>query len=216
LRRFSPSYTDTQKKVLRQFDATKKLYQLSLLKANELKIYDLQLEAALNLVDLKYEEENDAPQIINMVANGDIDLALKRIESFGGVDKEGVKRKFMLYMLCLMELTLLNSKDQSCSHTSIKKILQHLDEQLPTDNSILDWSKFFSSYLMFKMACKWNEKNIDYSILYKRSNSLESNWISGKGPYNEKQFEDAIKLYFSNYQFFFNDSKTWALILCKK
>jgi hypothetical protein len=183
------SYTDTQKKVLRQFDATKKLYQLSLLKANELKIYDLQLEAALSLVDLKYEEENDAPQIINMVANGDIDLALKRIESFGGVDKEGVKRKFMLYMLCLMELTLLNSKDQSCSHTSIKKILQHLDEQLPTDNSILDWSKFFSSYLMFKMACKWNEKNIDYSILYKRSNSLESNWISGKGPYNEKQFE---------------------------
>jgi uncharacterized SAM-dependent methyltransferase len=40
--------------------------------------------------------------------------------------------------------------------------------------------------------------------------------VSYSYKYNEKQFEDAIKLYFRNYKFFFNKDKTWALILCKK
>jgi len=40
--------------------------------------------------------------------------------------------------------------------------------------------------------------------------------VSYSYKYNEKQFEDAIKLYFKNYKFFFNKDKTWALILCKK
>jgi uncharacterized SAM-dependent methyltransferase len=34
--------------------------------------------------------------------------------------------------------------------------------------------------------------------------------------YNKKEFENAIKLYFKNYQFFLNDEKSWALVLCKK
>ena len=106
------AYTSTQKKVLKQFDATKKLYQLGLLKAGEVKENDKQLEAALCLVDLKYEEANDAPQIVALVANNEIDLALKRIESFGGTDKEGEQRKFILYMLCLMELTFEETKNE--------------------------------------------------------------------------------------------------------
>lgn len=40
--------------------------------------------------------------------------------------------------------------------------------------------------------------------------------VSYSYKYNEKQFEDAIKLYFKNYEFFFNNDKSWALILCKK
>ena len=63
-------------------------------------------------MDLKNEEAADATHVVAMVANNEIELALKRIESFAGSDADGVKRKFQLYMLCLMELTLMDSKNK--------------------------------------------------------------------------------------------------------
>jgi hypothetical protein len=182
-------YTTTQKKVLKQFDATKDLYQLSLKIASELQHYEVQLEAALCLVDLKYQEANDAPQVIALVANGEIDLALKRIESFGGTDEDGVKRRFTLYMLCLIELTLLESKNKPFRKTAIEKLLNHLDEQIPPDTSIIDWKYFFPSYTMFLMAYEWAALELDYVIAYKRTDNWDKDWLPEKGSYSDKQFE---------------------------
>ncbi|MFM8959947.1 MAG: NACHT domain-containing protein, partial [Bacteroidota bacterium] len=167
------TYADTQKKVLKQFDATKELFRLCLSKASELKQYNHQLSAALSMVDLKYEEANDAPQVVALVAAGDIDLALKRIQSFGGADKEGVKRRFTLYMLCLMELTLLESKTNPLRKAAIEKLLNHLDEQIPPDTSIINWNDFFPSHTMFLMACEWSALGLDYSLVYKRTNNWD-------------------------------------------
>ena len=182
-------YQVVQKRVLKQFDATKQLYQLSLIKAGELNKHDIQLEAALGLLDLKYEVVNDAPQIVLLIANGEIDLGLKRIESFAGPDEEGVKRKFILYMLCLMELTLLDSKDKSHRKISIEKLLNHLDEHLPVDQSLINWNDFFPSYLVFLMATEWAKLGLDYLIVYKRTRDWEKEWIKEKGPYSDIQFE---------------------------
>jgi hypothetical protein len=185
-------YIETQKKVLQHFDATKELFQLCLLKASELKLYDRQLEAALCLIDLKYEEANDAPKVIALVASGnpdDLELALKRIESFGGADIEGVRRRFILYMLCLMELTLLGSKDAPFRKDTIDKLLKHLDEQIPVDNSIINWSMFFPSYTMFLMACECAKLELDYLILFKRTEDLDNEWVKQLGPYTDLQFD---------------------------
>ncbi len=185
-------YIETQKKVLKHYDATKELFQLCLLKASELKLYDPQLEAALRLIDLKYEEANDAPKVIALVASGnpdDLELALKRIESFGGADNEGVKRRFILYMLCLMELTLLGSKEAPFRNDTIAKLLKHLDEQIPVDNSIINWNEFFPSYTMFLMACEWAELGLNYLIIYKRTSEWENKCLNQNGPYTNFQFD---------------------------
>jgi len=182
-------YTETQKKVLKRFDASKELFRLCLLKTSELQKFDHQLTAALCLVDLKYEEDNDAQQVVSLVAAGEIDLALKRIESFGGVDIEGVKRRFILYMLCLMELTLLGSKDKSFRRTAIKKLQNHLEKHIPPDTSIIDWNDFFPSYTMFLMACQWAELNLNYLFVYARTAHWKDDWLSEKGPYRNTQFE---------------------------
>ena len=181
---YDKEYHTTQKRVLQGFDASIALFRTALLKASEVKRFDELLEAGLSLVDLKYEEGNDGPQIVAMVANGEIDLALKRIESFGDDGKTGVQRKFILYILCLMELTLLESKEKPFRKTAIEKLLNHLDEQLPVDHSILTWNHFFPSYLMFQMACKWAELGLDYLIVYRRTDDWEKDWIKEKGPYN--------------------------------
>ncbi len=186
---YNEEYAGEQIKTLKSFDSSNRLFQLALLKASELKKEAHALEAALCLVDLKYEEANDAQQVLAMVANNEIDLALKRIESFGGADKDGVKRRFILYMLCLMELTLLDSKDKPFRKGGIEKLLNHLDEQIPSDKSIINWDAFFPSYTMFLMACEWADLGLNFLIVYKRTTYLDIDWLPEKGPYNDLQFE---------------------------
>jgi tetratricopeptide (TPR) repeat protein len=183
------SYVLTQKKVLQNYKATSLLLRACLLKAGELQRREDQLEAALGLVDLRYEESNDAPLVVAMVGRGEIDAALRRIEAFGGSDKEGMRRKFTLYMLCLMELTLLGGKDKHFRKTAIDSLLRHLDENLPTDFSILKWNDFFPSYLIFLVACECAATGADYGVLYKRTDDWETDWIAQKGPYTDQQFQ---------------------------
>jgi hypothetical protein len=171
------AFLHTQKEVLRHFKASNKLMQMAIEKSAELKNQDTLLEAALCLVDLKYEEDNDAPRILEMIANGEIDFALQRIEAFATNDKEGLKRKFILYMLCLMELTLLESKDKPFRKEAIEKLLKHLDENIPIDHSVLNWNDFFSSYLIFQMACEWSEIGVNFMIISKRTDDLQTDII---------------------------------------
>ena len=111
------------------------------------------IDCALNKVDLYHMEQNDAPRIIELVAKNDIETALAGIEAFGGNDKEGLQRKFILYMLCLMELTLLESKDKAFRKEAIEKLLKHLDDNLPVDRNVLNWNDFFPSHLVFRLLC---------------------------------------------------------------
>jgi hypothetical protein len=181
-------YTDTQKKVLRSFDATKKLFKNTLTTCIENKSNEAAINAALALVDIKYEEQNDASNIIVMVANNEIELALQRITSFGGPTKEEKQRQFILFMLCLMELTLLDSKEKAWSKLAIEKLLAHFEEQIPIDYSI-NWDDFFPSYLIFLVAVEIKNLGINYLELYKRTDNWKSNWIKEKGPYTSIQIE---------------------------
>ena len=147
------------------------------------------IECALNKVDLYHLEQNDAPRIVELVAQNDIETALNRIDAFGGNDKEGLQRKFILYMLCMMELTLLESKEKPFRKEAIEQLLKHLDDNLPVDHSILNWNDFFPSYLMFQMACGWADLGLDYLRVYKRTEYWDMMWIKEKGPFNKKHFE---------------------------
>jgi hypothetical protein len=145
------------------------------------------IECGLQMVDLHHQEQNAAPQIVALVAEGEFDAALKRIEQFGGSDKEGLQRKFILYMLCLMELTLLESKDKPYRKEGIEKLLKYLDEQFPVDHTILNWGEFFSSYLMFQILSVLETWVIEYSLIFKFTEDLDMSWITENGPYTKSQ-----------------------------
>ncbi|MBM3455885.1 MAG: hypothetical protein FJX80_12175, partial [Bacteroidetes bacterium] len=138
------------------------------------------IECALNRIDLHHREQNDAPRIVQLVADGDIETALQRIEAFGGNDKEGLPRKFILYTLCLMEVTLLESKDKPFARNTCERLLKHLDEQLLGGHSVLNWNDFFPSYLVFQMACALAVHDLDYGIIYRRTDNWEHDWIMEK------------------------------------
>jgi hypothetical protein len=188
------SYIQTQKKVLRQFESTRTLLQIGLIEANEQKNWEAQLETALCLVDLKYDEANDIDSIIRMVADGEIDLALRRIENFREEDEEGFKAKFILYMLCLAELTLSGSKEKTFKKTALESLLDHLNQNIPANTSILDWGEFFPSYFAFLIACELEQIGIDYLVIYKRTRNWGKNWFSVNGPYSENQLNILLKI----------------------
>ncbi len=177
-----------QIKISNQFTWTKNTIQNTILWTSKYQPKE-SVFGYLDLVELHHKEQNDAENIVALVANNEIDLALKRIESFGGTDKEGLQRKFILYMLCFMELILLESKTQPWRKEALEKILKHFDEQLPIDHSILNWNDFFPSYLIFQIACELAEMGFNYLLLYKRTDDWDSDWISTKGPYFDFQFD---------------------------
>lgn len=183
---YDTSYWNRQLEISKGYDWAKKILNLALGWAAKQNTDEL-IECALNKIDLHYMEQNDAPRIVELVAENDIETALQRIESFGGNDKEGLQRKFTLYMLCLMELTLLDSRDKPFRKTATEKLLIHLDENIPVDHSLLKWNEFFPSYLMFQMACEWEEMELDYLRVYKRTDNWDLDWIETKGSYNALQ-----------------------------
>ena len=185
---YSQTQWQRQFKISKGFNWTKTGLKAVMTWASKYK-EDEVIECGLQMIDLHHQEQNAAPHIVALVAEGDFDAALKRIEQFGENDEEGIQRKFILYMLCLMELTLLDSKDKPFSKKGIEKLLKHLDEQLPVDHSILTWNEFFPSYMVFLMVCEWAEFDLDYNIVYKRTDDWESDWLKEKGLYTDIQFD---------------------------
>lgn len=185
---YDTSCWNRQLELSKGYDWTKKMLNLAMLWAAKQSTDEL-IECALNNVDLHYMEQNDAPRIVELVSQNDIDTALQRIEAFGGNDKEGLQRKFTLYMLCLMELTLLDSKDKPFRKFAIEKLLNHLDENTPVDHSLLNWNDFFPSYLIFKMACEWAEMDLNFIRVFQYSDEWDSDWILSNELYTDLEFQ---------------------------
>jgi hypothetical protein len=151
------------------------------------------IECALNKVDLYHLEQNDAPRIAELVAQNHIETALSRIESFGGNDKDGLQRKFILYMLCFVELTLLESKDKPFSRDAIEKLLKHLDENMPVNHSLLNWHEFLSDHIVFNIIYAWKRIGIDYIILINRTSDLQLKWLTEIGIQDLYQLEILVR-----------------------
>lgn len=205
---YSTDHWNRQVQVSKGFDWSKKMLNEMMLWAS--KHDDEQvIECALNKVDLYHIEQNDAPRIVEFVAQNDIDTALARIESFGGNDKSGLQRKFILYMLCLMELTFLESNNKSFRKSSIEKLLNHLDENIPLEHKILNWNDFYSSKIIFQMATEWAEMSLDYLRIFKRTDIWKSDWISDEDYFSDNQYQ----IFFNLLNEISNDEKGKVIVL---
>jgi len=133
------------------------------------------IECGLQMVDLHHQEQNAAPQIIGLVAEGDFEAALKRVEQFGGNNLAGKQKKFSLYMLCLLELTLSKNINISSRKLGFIRILKHLDENLEVSEQMLidlpslDWVNFFPNELINIISNESAFLEVDCSTIYNRT-----------------------------------------------
>jgi hypothetical protein len=186
---YDQKFWERQIKASKGFEWSKRMLNQMMSWASKFNEDEEVIECALNKVDLHHQEQNDAPRIVQLVADGDIQTALERIKKFGGEDKEGLQRKFILYMLCLMELTLLDSKNKDHAKGAIEKILDHIKNKFIFDISQVNWGKFFSGYLMFKISTKIDSFGLDFEILYKNTDLWSFDWIEESYYLNERELE---------------------------
>jgi hypothetical protein len=193
---YDQQFWERQIKTSKEFEWSKKMLNQMMSWASKFNEDEEVIECALNKVDLYHQEQNDAPRIVQLVADGDIETALERIEKFGGDDKEGLQRKFILYMLCLMELTLLDSKDKDHAKSSIERILKHLDENIPAHQpDLINWNDFFPSYLFLLISDKLQSSSIKIDIIMSRTDSMDFKWINKRYPYTENQLCLIVKCF---------------------
>ena len=181
---------DRQIRISNKFDWSRKALHQAALWTSKYD-QDENIDCYLDLVQLHNKEQNDAESIVRLVANNEIDLALERITAFGGLSKEEKERQFILFMLCLMELTLLESKTQPWRKEAIEKLLKHLEEEIPVDHSFVNWGEFFSSYLMMDVMLELNTINCSFHYIFQLTSSVDFHEILDN---KSKIFETEKKL----------------------
>ncbi len=153
---------------------------------------DKVLDAALGLIDLQYEKANSAKQIVELVRSGKTDQALQWMENYDGCaypinDEFFYWKKVVLYIRCLIELTLLKEPQETANREAIEKIINHWDDHVPRDKSLVYWEDNLSPWLVFLLATELDKEGIDYRIFYRYATEWDVHWIEEKGPYSQEQ-----------------------------
>ena len=169
---YSQTYWQRQLKISKGFSWTKNGLKEVMRWASKFNDDEV-IECGLQMVDLHHQEQNAAPQIVALIADGEFDAALKRIEQFGGSDLVGIQRKFSLYMLCLLELIYSEIINKEFIKFGFGKLLNHLEnnleisEQMLLDQPSLDWRNFFPSKIIYIIANQSFNLGIDCSVLFR-------------------------------------------------
>ena len=166
---------DRQIRISNKFDWSRKgLHQAALWTSKH--DQEENIDCYLDLVQLHIKEQNDAENIVRLVANNEMDLALERISAFGGPSKEEKERQFILFFICLMELTLFNRKDKPINKEGIVKLIDHINYDIPVYS--INWSNFIPSHLFFLVSLKIQFIGINIKILFERTQEIEIGWLN--------------------------------------
>jgi len=185
---YNTTHWNRQVQVSKKYEWSKRMHLDMLLWASKYDNNEI-IECMLNMVDIHHLEQMDAPRIVELVAQYDFETSLNRIETFGSNDQEGLKRKFLVYINCIIELMLSSGKNEPLIINGIDKILKHMDENIPSNISILNWSDFLPSYGMFNLACELDSIGLDYLRIFKRADNWGADWIKEMGGQFFKNFE---------------------------
>jgi hypothetical protein len=176
-------YWERQEKASKGFEWSKKMLDQMLSWASKFKKDKVLIECALKKIYLYNQEQNDANRIVQLVTDGDIETALERIQKFESNDKEGLERKFNIYMLCLMELTLRVKDKKLINITAIEKILNDLKKQSLFYNSeLFNWTIFFPDIIILKMYSIWKKNKINAEFIFDMTNEIDNEWFCSQFP----------------------------------
>jgi hypothetical protein len=178
---YDTAHWNRQVEISKGFEWSKRMLNDMMLWASK---YDSDevIECALNKVDLHHLEQNDAPRIVELVAQNDLETALQRIEAFGGNDKEGLQRKFILYMLCLMELCLGSTILTPANRERAQVILNHMKRQYRSTKYVkIDWSCMLPEALIMELISYCQGLELDFQIIHELTSGWDDEWLDYYG-----------------------------------
>jgi hypothetical protein len=178
------SYQTAQKQALRSFEPTNRLLQLAMDAAYKLDDKEAILQNALRLVELGREESSDIQTIVEMVKNQEMEPALERITRFGDGTNKGYQRLFLIYTICIVELTLIKQDEEDTRREYTAILLEHMEETTPrNDHSLLDWSEFLPCNLLFKVMLQLMRWGLEIDGLLSRTSIAGDDHLLESGPF---------------------------------
>ena len=148
------------------------------------------IDLGFKLVELFYSEQNDGPAITNLITIGKPELALKRIDTFGGESEQDQQRKFVLFLLCFFEL-LYNSPESNSNNKNINQFCKKLSDQI----TVKIKGEFPIPYvLIFELACKIERLGIDHSQITNKIGNWDFKWIQSYSQFTDSSIAVLMSL----------------------
>jgi energy-coupling factor transporter ATP-binding protein EcfA2 len=191
-------YKIKQIQVLKSYQATKNLLIIGILNLKDQKYALKRIEAICELIDINKEEYVVSYQILEYLKT-DISIVVQRLNSFNGSSKQEKQNLFLIYMLCFVELTLLNGAEQINENEKIQLLLSSFNEQIPDDDSVIVWEDFFPESIILLIADQLKIRNLDYSILFNKTRRMDyAYWLDSIESFSDSQLDLLYDLARSN------------------
>ena len=170
---YSQEHWQRQLKISKGYSWTKEGLHAVMTWASKFKDDEV-IECGMQLVDLFNQQQNGAPQIVQFVAEGDIETVLRRIDDYGGNDKEGQEKKVILYLLCLWQIVNSSEQERKDLKFNADRILEHFNKTLAPEITPVVWRLMFSRGLStFHLLNNLNSIGVNYQDFLKQFKSYE-------------------------------------------
>jgi hypothetical protein len=156
------------------------------------------IDFGLATIETHFHEQTNFLGVLNQVRNREMDTVSERLRTFGIKDELAVNRRFILYMLCLWELTFGTETGGSEVHRRIA--LKDLLSQLYTepsfrngDGATFNWRNFMFSDVMLNLVREWHKMDVqNWQGLFERTDGWDTSWVLNNGPYDHR-FLDVLE-----------------------
>ena len=171
---YDQQFWERQVKASKGFEWSNRMLNEMMAWASKFNEDDEVIECALNKVDLYHQEQNDAPRIVQLVADGDIETALERIEKFGGEDCKQKDKEFKLIVLSILDILLVNGYTES----DLKQTIIPLTKKLRELISDSYWPTAVDSYTFYKVCFELYKLGIEPDLLAINDFEINFDWIT--------------------------------------
>jgi hypothetical protein len=133
------------------------------------------IECGLQMVDLNQIIQNSSHEIVHLIRDGKIKLAIDLIASFGGNSPVHRMRRCLLYLCSIATVTLLRPKSTINDLEEIHLLIESFKDEFQENDEQIE--HFFSSVLLFKMACELKNIGINHLFLCDVIDHYDGFWI---------------------------------------
>jgi hypothetical protein len=169
---FSQTYWERQIKASKSFEWSKRMLNEMMAWASKFDEEEV-IECALQKVDLHHQEQNDAPGIVQLVADGEIETALERIQKFGGEDLKHKEREFRLIIVLILDNLFVSNK----AELDIKKRILPLSNRLSEFSLNFFWPDTVDCYTIFKVSFELHKLGFLSDFLLITNFEINFDWI---------------------------------------
>ena len=150
------------------------------------------LHCSIERVYLYNLEQDSIPQILGLLEIGDPLTAIQRIEQLSGNESADIQRRFLTSLICLIKLVLQNNLNDKSNIDSINYFLLFIEEKFPKDLSVLNWSEFFPSYIVFQIARELKKINLSVKCILDLTNVFDCDWLSNESKISKDDLHTLI------------------------